>query len=405
MRQYISLEEAQEIVLSMADSMEIEKVDLLSSLGRVLASDVYSRTDLPPFDRSPLDGYAVISSDTIPATREHPAKLQVIEEIPAGSVSRETLRPGYAVKIMTGAALPQGADAVIRYEDTGKDGNKVMIYSPLASGSNIGRAGEDVKKGELVIKQGKTINSGVIAMLAALGREKIKTYRKPIVAIMSTGDELIDIGRPLGPGQIYNSNIYALAAAVRENGGEPLLLGTVPDRLEEVAKLISMGVEKADLVISTGGVSVGDYDVVKEAMVEAGLELVFWRINMKPGTPVACGWGRNKLVLGLSGNPAAALITFHLLIIPVLRRMSGFSDLMLTKVEAIMEDSFTKKSSQRRFLRANVRQENERYLIRLTGMQSPGVMKSLLECNALVDVPAGSGAIKVGEKLETIILR
>ncbi|MHB1420272.1 MAG: molybdopterin molybdotransferase MoeA [Bacillota bacterium] len=405
MRQYISLEEAQDIVLNVTDIMDVENVDILYSQDRILASSVYSGTDLPPFDRSPLDGYAVISDDTSLAANAHPVKLQVIEEIKAGSISRETLRPSHAVKIMTGAPLPPGADAVIRHEDTGFIDDNVLIYSPLVSGSNISRAGEDVKKGELVIKKGMPIHSGVIGMLAALGMEKVETYRKPVVAILSTGDEVVDLGRPLGPGQIYNSNMYALAAAVREYGGEPLLLGSVRDRKEEVAKLITEGIEKADLVLSTGGVSVGDYDVVKEAMVVAGLELLFWRINMKPGTPVACGWGRNKLVLGLSGNPAAALITFHVLVVPVLRRMIGFQKPMLTKVEAIMEDSFAKKSPQRRFLRANVRLEDGRYLIRLTGMQSPGVMKSLLECNALADVPAGNGIIHEGDKLDTLLLR
>ncbi|MDA8235317.1 MAG: molybdopterin molybdotransferase MoeA [Clostridia bacterium] len=393
MREMICLEEAQELVLNKVVRLPAEKVNLPDAWQRTLAEDVFSEVDLPPFNRSPLDGYAVRSVDTQNATPSTPAQLVVTEEVPAGCIAMGELMSGTAVKIMTGAPIPRGADAVIRFEDTEEETFSVKIFNPLLAGDNISRAGEDVKKGELILPKGVNLSPAALGLLAAVGQGQVQVVRRPRVAIFSTGDELVDIGEPLPAGKIRNSNLYLLAAAVKAAGGEPVLLGIVPDRLAETGVKFHEALAAADLVISTGGVSVGDYDMVHDALKQIGAKILFWKVAVKPGTPVVAAESKGKLIFGLSGNPAGAGIIFEVLVKPVIRKLVGERQVLPGKALARLDGEFPKKSGMRRLLRGRVYQQGEGLRVSLTGKQNPGVLKSLLNCNALIDVPAGSGAL------------
>ncbi|OAT84837.1 molybdopterin molybdotransferase MoeA [Desulfotomaculum copahuensis] len=405
MRQMIPLEEARQIMLDAVRPLETIKVDLPDAFGMALAEDVTAPHPLPPFDRSPLDGYALRAADTVAAGREHPAALTVTETIYAGHTAKGTVEPGTAMGIMTGAPLPPGADCVIRFEDTRREGNQVYIFSPLQPEQGVIHAGEDVAAGETVLTAGVTVDAGVTGLLAALGQTRAAVRRQPRVALFSTGDELLEPYSPLVPGRIYNSNLPALAAQVREAGGIPLPGGNRPDQTALITATIEQALKVSDLIVSTGGVSVGERDVVKEAMEAAGVEPLFWRAGFKPGTPVVCGRKDGRLVVGLSGNPAAAMITFILLVRPVLRRLGGHREIDLPRVQARMAVGFPKGGRQRRFVRAVVRWRDGGYLARPAGLQSPGAMRSLVEGNALLDVPAGHGPLKEGEMVEAILIK
>ncbi|MDW7674401.1 MAG: molybdopterin molybdotransferase MoeA, partial [Bacillota bacterium] len=282
MRQLIPIDEARDIILQNPISLNHEKVCISNSLNRVLAEPIIARENLPPFNRSPLDGYAVCTSDLTTASEDNPITLNIIEEVPAGKVSNESLTKGTAIKVTTGACLPSGADAVIPFEKTEFTITTVKITEPLQPNSNISFAGEDVAVGEQVIPANTIITPERIGMLAALGYSKVQVFRKPKIALLSTGDELINLDEPLAPGKIRNSNLYTLAAMVKKLGGDPVLLGIVSDSLEDTAAMLQEA-SQYDLVITTGGVSVGDYDVVKDAMTKIGAELLFWRVNIRPG--------------------------------------------------------------------------------------------------------------------------
>lgn len=397
MREMISLEEAQNLTLKLVEPLETAQVSLYTALNRVLAEDIYSEVNVPPFDRSPLDGYAVRAADTSEAKTIAPVFFEVIEEVPAGYVACKQLTNMSAIKIMTGAPIPLGADTVIRFEDITVDGNRVGIHSPLKHRDNISQAGEDIAIGSLLLAKHTTLNATAIGLLASVGKSLIPVVRKPRVAILSTGDELVDVEGPLPPGKIRNSNLYLLTAAIQAAGGEPVVLGIVPDRKEDTIKYLQQSLVAADLVITTGGVSVGDYDVVKEAMVAAGAEVLFWKIALKPGTPVVVSKAEGKLIIGLSGNPAGASIVFDVLVKPIIRKLSGKLHHLPIKTVATLDNHFAKRSGMRRLLRGRVYRQGEELRVALTGKQNPGVLRSLLECNALIDVPAGSEPL-VSEK-------
>lgn len=404
MRQMVPLEEAQKLLLNVIQPLEAIEVDLLQARGMALGEDIIAPHPLPPFDRSPLDGYALRAADTTGACKEKPVALQVVESIHAGQLSRNAIQPGTAVAITTGAPIPAGTDCVIRFEDTRREGETVFIPYPLSAGENVVQAGEDIAAGEVALPAGRTVDASAVGMLAALGYGQVKVHRRPRVAVFSTGDELLSPGEPLLPGKIYNSNLYAVASEVAEAGGEALLLESVPDETEPVAEQFRRGLSTADLVISTGGVSVGERDVVKEAMVKAGAQIIFWKVGLKPGTPVVCAQKDGRLLIGLSGNPAAAMIVFILLVRPVLLRLGGHRDLFLPRVKARMAEAFPKGGKQRRFVRAQVWWQDDGFLARPAGLQSPGALRSLVEGNALIDVPAGHGPLKPGETVEVILL-
>ena len=401
---WIPLETARQLFFDFLEVMPSEPVSLEQAGGRVLAEDIYAEDDLPPFNRSLLDGYAFWAEDARRATGECPRWLRILEEVPAGQWPKYPLLSGTATKILTGAPIPEGANAVVRFEDVLLEGDKVGINEPFLPESNISRAGEEIKKGECGLHKGTVITPGAAGMLASLGCIKPRVFRQPRVSIISTGDELVEIYKPLTPGKIRNSNLYFLMEAVREGGGVPLNLGTAPDEPEMLGEKLELALEQADLVITTGGASDGDYDIVKDTFQKIGAKILFWKIAIRPGTAAVGAVRDKKVLLGLSGNPGAASITFELLARPLIRYLGGWEQLYRPTVEGIIIEPFSKKSPRRRILRAIAFWKDNLWQVKLAGKQNPGILRSLITCNALLDIPAGTGPLERGSRVKIIIL-
>ena len=384
----------QAIELLIANSKEIldsEEILLINSVGRVISEDYFAIFDNPPFDRSPLDGFALKSEDT-----NAPRRLKVIGEECAGDFFIGEIKSGECLRIMTGAAMPKGSDCVIRQEDVDFDGEYIFITKKLAHHENYCFAGEDIKANFLLVAKNSTLTAAHVAILASQGFNSVKVYRKPRIAVASTGDELIQPGEKLSPGKIYNSNLYLIASRLLEMGFEPKILGILPDNAENCSKILSE--LEIDLLITTGGVSVGKKDIMHDVVKKIG-EKIFWRVLIKPGAP-AIGWKcKNFLGIALSGNPFAAYATFELLVRPVLAKISR-KNVMYRKNRGILADNFPKKSFGRRFIRAKL--ENGK--IYLPKRHESGSLYSAVGCNALVDIPAGSDALKAGSEVEIIEL-
>ena len=400
----IELERAVEMLLSKTDVKQTEEVGILDALGRILAADVYAGINVPNFNRSPLDGYAVKASDTEGATEETPIILKVIGQAPAGNTFKGNSESKTAVRIMTGGMIPKGYDTIIKKEDTDDGLELVKIYRGSRAYQNFAGIGEDVKEGEQTISKGIKINAGAIGMCAALGIETVEVFKKPVIGIVSTGSELKDISEELEDGKIYNSNLYSITASLLENNCIPVNLGIAEDTLEGITKQIRNNIEKCDMIISTGGASVGDYDLINKVYEELGAETLFWRLKMKPGTPALAADYNGKLLIGLSGNPGAALITFETIVRPIIKKMSGKDNFYRRKITGIMMDDFNRTSSQRRFTRVRVEIKGEKTEVYLSGKQNPGVLKSMISCNGLIDIAGGSEPLKKGQKVEVILL-
>jgi molybdopterin molybdotransferase len=404
MLQSISVENALKIIQEYASTVGSEEIAVVDSFERILAEDVSAGFPLPPFRRSPLDGYALRAEDTAEASSAAPVTLRVVEAVYAGCVPSRPLRAGEVMDITTGAPVPEGGDCVIKFEDTERDGDHLTIRSSLRMGENVIPQGEDVVRGEKVLEKGANITPAVVGVLVSLGLEKIRVFKRSRVGIVSIGDELLKAGQALQPGKIYNSNLYALAIQVKEAGGVAFPEETVPDNTETIARAIDGALAKYDVVITTGGASVGCKDLVREAIGMTGANILFWKIGMKPGTPAVCAERDGKLIIGLSGNPSAAMITFLMLARPIIRAMAGKKCGKLPEVSAVMAEPFRKKSRQRRLLRAMVAWRDGAYRAVPAGIQSPGALKSMMTCNALIDIPAGHDPLRVGEEVRALLL-
>lgn len=399
----ISLDEAQSLIYRQLASLPVERIGMLEAYERVLAEEISAPLDLPPFHRSPLDGYALKGEDTRDAAPDKPCRLKLVEKIPAGHAPRQEIVPGTAARIFTGAPIPFGANTVVRQEDVREEGDRVLIFQPVEPYSNFSRRGEDVLLGESVLHQGQLLTPACIGMLAALGIVEVRVFQRPQVGIISTGDELVAPPQPLLPGKIYNSNVYTFAGLVTRSGGLPRIYPTVVDRVALQQEAFLQALRENHLVITTGGVSVGEFDVVKEAIEAIGGTLLFWRIAMKPGTPAMAAKVGDKLIIGLSGNPAAATITYYLLVHPAIEALAGRKEVGLTRVRARSEDVFTKTSGQRRFLRAKAYHRDGQLWVKLTGKQNPGVLKSMIYSNALIDLPPRH-SLAQGEMVDVLLL-
>ncbi len=412
----ISVEQALEKILSCVDVLEGEQKPILDTMGQVLAEDIYSTIDIPPLDNSAMDGYAVRSEDTRGATQQSPRFLRVIDTVMAGSISECEVEPGTAIRIMTGAPIPKGADAVVRFEDTdeterrGTPG-KTGILGEVKAGSDIRRAGEDITRGSTVLRKGVVIRPPEVGVLASLGRSKVTVIRRPTVAILVTGAELVDINQPLPAGKIYDSNTYSVAALVRRHGGISKILGVALDSEDSLVAMLHQGLD-ADILITTGGVSMGDYDVVKDVLAKEG-EVVFWKVRMKPGKPVAfgkikgatkAGIARNILYLGLPGNPVSAMITFELFARPAILKMMGKKKLAKPTIEAVIEEPIINEDGRRIFARAIVEKRDGQYFARLTGPQGSGILTSMTLANGLVIVPEDKPRVKKGDIVQVMML-
>ncbi len=400
----ISVEEALERMLAQIQPLEVTTVPLAQSQGLVLAEDVVAQEDMPPFANSAMDGYALLSKDSKPREGQ-PPRLRVTGGVAAGYVAEHAVEEGTAMRIMTGAPVPPGADSVIQVELTrsqGPESEWVEILQEVAPGNNIRPAGEDMRRGQHVLARGTEIGPWEIGVLATLGRANVPVIRRPRVSILGTGDEVIDVDEALRPGKIRNSNSYLLEAAVRKAGAEPRRLGVARDTVESLREKFSAAVQ-SDLIITSGGVSVGDFDLVKDIMREQG-EINFWRINMRPGKPVAFGHIGGVPLLGLPGNPVSAAVTFELFGRPVIRKMLGHTRLLRPQVDVIVENGVGEVVSRRHYVRARVELRDGRFVARTTGNQGSNITTSLLNANAFIVVPEGGVAIHPGDTAKAILL-
>ncbi len=405
----ISVDEARERILEHFQPLEPEKVPILEALDRVLAEDIYSDIDIPPFSNSAMDGYALRSGDTVGASRKSPVTLEVVADLAAGHTTHLKVEPGRAIRIMTGAPLPEGAEAVVRFEETseglrGSWGATVEVYKEVSPRENVRPAGEDVRKGELVLAKGTVLRPQELGVLASLGRPEVEVIRRPRVAILATGDELVGIDEEIGPGQIRNSNEYSTAAQVIRYGGCPVRLGIARDRVEELKAKIEEGLAaEVDLFLTSAGVSVGEYDVVKEVLASEG-EMDFWQVNMKPGKPLAFGHIQGVPLIGLPGNPVSAMVSFEQFARPAILTMLGKRTLEKPEVEVIVDEDIT-GGARRGFVRGVVTKRGDVYHARpIGGPGGSGILTSMVRANALLIVPEGTTLVKAGERLRAQML-
>lgn len=404
---FLSVQEAREQLLRAFSPLKAETVPLANALGRVLAERLASPFDLPAFDNSSMDGFAVRAQDVAAASADHPVVLQVVADIPAGKQVAWALEAGQAARIMTGAKLPPGADAVVPVEDTDAAGRETSEVTParvgirraVPSGAYVRVQGEDLRTGSEVMAPGRLLGAKEVGMIAMLGQEAVRVYRRPRVGILSTGDELLPVGAPLQPGKIYESNAYTLSALVAEAGGEALNLGIAADRLEAVQeKLDEAAARGVDVLLTSAGVSVGAYDFVRMAVERQG-KLEFWRVNMRPGKPLAFGRYRQIPFIGLPGNPVSAYVGFEVFVRPALYRMLGREGWQRETRKAILAESI-QSDGRESYLRAVVAHQDGRWVARLTGHQGSGNHFSLVQANAFIIVPGGVKSLPPGSEVD-----
>lgn len=404
MKSSLDFKTARQILLDRVETVGIEQIDLWDCPGRILAEEIIAAENVPPFDRSPYDGYAFRSVDVQHASKETPVTLQILEEVPAGAVPTKECVAGCATKILTGAPIPAGADAVTMFERTEFTAETVTIFGPAKAGENIVYAGEDVKKGAILASPGGRIDAGTIGTLASQGVAKPCVYKIPKIGIISTGNEVVEISEELQPGKIYNSNRYTLTAVVRELGCEPVYLGVAGDTCQGVAALLEKGLAECDGILTTGGVSVGDYDMTPAALEAIGAEILFRGVDLKPGMACAYGIKDGKLICGLSGNPASSLINFYAVAMPALRKLAGLSNPLPEEIEVTLNHGFKKKSPGTRLLRGTLDLSTGEACMNLPKEQGNVMLNSIIGCNLMAIVPAGTGPIEPGTKLKGFLL-
>ncbi|MDP9237896.1 MAG: molybdopterin molybdotransferase MoeA [Chloroflexota bacterium] len=413
----ISVEEALERILSFVHVLPAEEKPILDTLGQVLAEDVVSGIDIPPLDNTAMDGYAVVAGDTANASETAPTSLRVVGELAAGYLFDGMVTPGTAVRIMTGAPMPPGADAVVPFEETdepqgrafgsfAKSRDVVGVMKPAQAGANVRRAAEDLQRGQRILSAGTVLHPAQVGVLASIGRATVRVHRRPVVAILSTGDEVREPGTELRPGQIYDSNAYSISAMVLANGGVPRRLGIAKDTVEALTAKLREGLD-ADMLVTSAGVSRGDYDVVKDVLAKEG-EVDFWTVCMRPGKPLAFGAfpsnGRRVPHIGLPGNPVSSMVSFELFGRPAIYKMLGRSDWQRRVVRAIAEEAIANTDARRVFARAIVTQRDGRYYAALTGPQGSGILMSMAQANALAVVPEDVPGVGPGDEVDAMLL-
>jgi molybdopterin molybdotransferase len=379
----LSVDDAVRLILSQISPLPSEEVELLEACGRVLFQNVRAARNVPPFSNSAMDGYAVRWQDVEGACAERPVTLAVSEEVPAGYVPKTRVSRNTAVKIMTGAPIPRGADTIIRVEYTEALPGAVRIARVDGPASHLRGAGEDIRKGQTILEAGKLLTPADMGLMASVGKAKVRVFRRPRVAVLSTGDELQEIGDKPQPGKIVNSNSYTLSASIRQTGAEPVFLGIVRDKRKRLAAAFRRAL-RYDVVVTSGGVSVGDYDFVKEALGDVGVRMQFWKVAQKPGHPLAFGRIGKKPVFGLPGNPVSSAVSFILYTRPALLKMMGCRNLFLPVVRAHLEHPIKKSPGVREFVRCRIRTENGQMFASSTGAQGSGVLSSMSLAQGLV---------------------
>jgi molybdopterin molybdotransferase len=399
----LSVDEAQAAILAACPPLETVRLPLLDAHGYALAEAVVSSVSLPPFDNSAMDGYAVQAKDTEGAAPENGIRLKVLGDLPAGKAPQFTVEPETAVRIMTGAPVPPGADAIVMVEDTKADGDDVLIFDPARPGQHIRAAGDDIAPGQKVMEAGRRLDSSALALLAGLGWRDAPVVRRPRVSVLTTGDEVVDWDRPLEPGQIRNTNRYGIAAQVREAGYELSHLAHVGDDLEAVQNALRQAAEAGDLILTTGGVSVGDYDYMKQALQDMG-QMDFWRVAVKPGKPLAFGAIAGKPLFGLPGNPVSAMLTFELFVRPALRKMAGFASVFRPLASATLATDAPHYPGRREYQRARITWEDGRLTAYPLRGQGSHQLFGLVQSNGFVVIPEESEGVKAGETVQVLLL-
>ena len=411
----LSVEEAEERILEFFQVLEAEEKPLLDALGQVLDEDVVAPFDIPPLDNSAMDGYAVQASSVRGASNEEPVVLRVAGTVAAGQLPQFEVAPGTAVRIMTGAPIPEGADAVVPFEDTdelarkaaGKPITEIAVKFEVHKGDDIRPSGQDVSRGDLVLGKGTVLRPAEIGVLASLGYGAVRVIRRPVVAILATGDELVEPGEPQLPGRTYNSNSYGLAAGVVRYGGIPKMLGIAGDTVESVSSKIREGLS-SDVLITSAGVSKGDYDVVKDVLAQHG-KLELWSVRMRPAKPLAFGvlsapGGKRVPHLGLPGNPASALVAFEQFGRSAIRKMMGKPRLAKPTIEAVLEEPVYNTDGRRVYARAVVTKREGTYYARLTGHQGSNLLTSMARANGLAICPEDLPKKEAGEVVQVQML-
>lgn len=396
--------EALRIILNSTAKLPQVSVPLAEIDGYVLAEDIVAAHDVPPFDNSAMDGYALLAADIAGAGEETPVTLKIIEEQPAGAVTEVMVTPGTAIKIMTGAPIPAGADVVVPIEQTRSTGETVEILRALPVNNNIRSAGEDMPKGSLAVTAGAVVTPVVVGLLASLGYARANAFAKPRVAVIGTGNELIPVDQPLAPGKIRDSNSYMVTAQARACGAIVTRLGVAGDTKEDVARLVDAALADADVVVTSGGVSVGDYDFVKDVLAEKGAELKFWGVKQKPGKHVAVWTLGEKLIFGLPGNPVATVVCFEEYVRPALLKMMGRTNLLRPVVTAALTHDFKKKPGRQHFVGVRVEAADGRYRATVNGRQGSGIIKSLEGADGIAVVPEDITDIKAGGKMQVQLI-
>jgi molybdopterin molybdotransferase len=412
----LSVEEALQKILNEVNVLEAESVPIMESLGQVLAEDIVSDINVPPLDNSAFDGYAVRAEDTKGASEKTPKTLKVIDTVIAGGISQKEVVSGTAIRIMTGAPIPQGADSIVQFEDTDDAKNKdassnqsperVNIFAETKTGQSIRHAGEDVARGKIILKKGTVIRPAEMGLVASIGRGRVKVIRRPVVAVLSTGNELIEVDKPLTEGKIFDSNTYSIAGLVKRYGCVPKILGIARDDEKDLVKKLQQA-QDTDMLLTTGGVSMGDYDMVKDILARDG-QMVFWKVRVKPGKPLAFGKikGKNKSIphLGLPGNATSCMVSFELFVRPALLKMMGKSNLVKPTVEAIIENTIKNDAGRRIYDRAIIQKRDGHYYARLTGPQGSGILTSMSLANGLVLIPEEVEQVNKGDTVQVLML-
>lgn len=406
----LNVEEALNKVIKNTKILDAETKPILEARGQVLAENIVAGIDIPTTDNSGMDGYAVIAADTSGALVKNPRVLKVIDTVIAGGISKKRVTAGTAIRIMTGAPVPQGADAVVPFEDTDNvkpvKSGEVRICREVRQGYHVRRAGDDVKKGSVIITKGTILNPAHLGMIASQGKSRVKVIRRPRVAVLVTGNELVETGRRLPAGKLYNNNSYTISSLVAQYGGIPESLGIAGDNKEALISLMHRGL-KADMLITTGGVSEGDFDIVKDIMKKES-RIIFWKVKLKPGKPVIFGIfpsGKRKVPhFGLPGNPASAMVVFELFARPAILKMSGKTNFEKRMIKATAEDTIKNDDGRRVFARAWVECRDNKYYVRTSGHQGSHVLTSMSEANGLAVVPEDKALVKPGETVDVMML-
>ena len=375
---------------------------IMEALGYVICENMYAPFSNPPFDRSPIDGYAVKSEDTIGASKDNPVILTVVEEVDAGHYTDRVVQHGEAVRIMTGAPIPKGCDCCIRQESTDYGESSVKIYQEMKAHENYCDQGEDVKQGALLVQEGARLSFVELGILASLGITQVPVYDKPRVALVTTGDEVVRPGEPLGPGKIYNSNLTMMEARMKELGYPFYKICTHGDDGKSLSRLLMSLASEVDAIVTTGGVSVGKKDILHETIKEMNARRVFWRVLLKPGTPTIFSMYQNVPILSLSGNPFGALTNAELLLRPMLSKMANDASLLPARKKGWMQDDFLKESKGRRFIRAYY--EEQKVYLPKQGLHSSGVLSSMSGCNCVIDIEPGTKKLLKGDEVTVVLL-